>query len=158
MKNLSWNYWRKNSILWENCVSTEWELFGFDLSVLEGVSSHQNISYLRHAQWKWTISGHNTRTNYSSSDRVVVSVVVFFSRKTYSPTRPLLILTNRNKSWTHLIICDYLIGVQWLIPLPALRAGVQWLIRLPALVLLLCLLCEDCTLYSLYKKYNNSEF
>ena len=32
-----------------------------------------------------------------------------------------------------MIICDYLIGVQWLIRLPALRAGVQWLIRLPAL-------------------------
>jgi hypothetical protein len=45
---------------------------------------------------------------------------VFFSRKTYSPTRPLLILTNWNKSWTHVIICDYLISVQWLIRLPAL--------------------------------------
>jgi hypothetical protein len=41
----------------------------------------------------------------------------FFPRKTYSPKRPLLILTNRNKSWTHVIICDYLIGVQWLIRL-----------------------------------------
>ena len=30
--------------------------------------------------------------------------------------------------------------------------------RLPALVLLLCLLSEDCTQYSLYKKYNNSGF
>jgi hypothetical protein len=56
------------------------------------------------------------------------------------------------------IICAYLIGVQRLIRLPALRAGVQWLIRLPALVLLLCLLSEDCTQYSLYKKYNNSGF
>ena len=52
----------------------------------------------------------------------------FGRTKTQSPTRPLLILTNRNKSWTHVIICDYLIGVQWLIRLPALRAGVQWLL------------------------------
>jgi hypothetical protein len=44
----------------------------------------------------------------------------------------------------YLFICDYLIGVQWLIRLPALRAGVQWLIRLPAVVLfILCLLSED---------------
>ena len=42
---------------------------------------------------------------------------LFFSCKTYSPMRPLLILTNRNKSWTHVIICDYLIGVQWLFTL-----------------------------------------
>jgi hypothetical protein len=31
-----------------------------------------------------------------------------------------MFLTNRNKSWTHVIICDYLIGVQWLIRLPPL--------------------------------------
>jgi hypothetical protein len=81
---------------------------------------------------------------YSSSAWVIVSVWVF-SRKAYSTTRPLLILTDRNKSWTHVIICDYFMGV-------------QWLIRLPALVLLLCLLSEDCTQYSLYKKYNISGF
>ena len=31
------------------CGSTEWELFGFELSVLESVSSRRNISVLRHA-------------------------------------------------------------------------------------------------------------
>jgi hypothetical protein len=72
-------------------------------------------------------SGRNYRNTVL---RVVITRafgLVFISRKTYSPTRPLLILTNRNKSWTHVIICDHFIGVlQWLIRLPALRAGVQY--------------------------------
>ena len=33
----------------KNCGSTEWELFGFELSVLESVSSRKNISDLSHA-------------------------------------------------------------------------------------------------------------
>ena len=48
--------------MWENCGSTEWELFGFVLCVLESVSSRRNISVLRHAVRNWTISGLNRRS------------------------------------------------------------------------------------------------
>jgi hypothetical protein len=44
-----WKFVVKLLKLWENCGSTEWELFGFELSVLESVSSRKNISDLRHA-------------------------------------------------------------------------------------------------------------
>ena len=33
----------------KNCGSTEWQLFGFELSMFESVSSRKGISVLKHA-------------------------------------------------------------------------------------------------------------
>ena len=52
------------------CGSTEWELFGFELSVLERVSSRRNISILRHAL--------QTEQYRDSTDGLKITIVLLY--------------------------------------------------------------------------------
>jgi hypothetical protein len=67
-------------------VYTERELFGFELSVFESISSRKNISVPRHGKWKCTISGRSKRPKTAVYTRGFLKVfrdrvkIMFFSR------------------------------------------------------------------------------
>jgi hypothetical protein len=66
--------------LWENARSTERELFGFELSVFDSVSSRKNISVPRHAIRK-SFSRHFSRpqqTAYNESC-IPISIKIFLT-------------------------------------------------------------------------------